>query len=202
VTEAVELTAELLVRSLARRHGRDRLNRTCLAGLEFYGTVDVMTAAYDDVPFSELLHHPAATAERLDAVRALRLRRRDASDLALMRIEQLERDTSVVDFTTRLLAGLVSSGKSDVIRGLLRDALPWVIFLPEVDVDTFVTELVTVTQGAVELGNLAPVAVLLTQWRHSAEVYADPVLLEILTTEPEGDMGPVPAPAAEEPDEE
>lgn len=108
-----------------------------------------------------------------------------------MRIEQLERDTSVVDFTTRLLAGLLSSGKSDVIRGLLRDALPWVIFLPEVDVDTFVTELVTVTRGAVELGNLAPVAVLLTQWRHSAEVYADPVLLEILTTEPEGEMGPV-----------
>jgi len=29
-------------------------------------------------------------------------------------------------------------------------------------------------------------------------VYADPVLLEILTTEPEGDMGPVPAPPDEE----
>jgi hypothetical protein len=165
-----------------------------------------MTAAYDDVPFSELLHHPAATAERLDAVRALRLRRRDAGDLALMRIEQLERDTSVVDFTTRLLAGLVSSEQSDVVRRLLRDALPWVIFLPEVDVDTFVTELVTVSRGAVELGNLAPVAVLLTQWRHSAEVYADPVLLEVLTTEPGGDIGPVPAPPdgepVEEPDEE
>jgi hypothetical protein len=70
-----------------------------------------------------------------------------------MRIEQLERDTSVLDFTARLIAGPVSSEKSDVVRGLLlRDALPWVIFLPEVDFDTFVTELVTVTQGAVELG--------------------------------------------------
>src|ERR1039457_4565850 len=37
-----------------------------------------MTTMYEDVPFSELLHHPAATAKRLDAVRALRLRRRDA----------------------------------------------------------------------------------------------------------------------------
>ena len=156
-----------------------------------------MTAAYEDVPFSQLLHHPAATAERLDGVRALRLRRRDAGDLALMRIEQLERDTSVVDFTTRLLASLVRSEQSDIIPGLLLDALPWVTFLPEVDVDTFVTELVTVAQGAVELGNLAPVAVLLTQWRHSAEVYADPVLLEILTTEPDGDMGPVPVPPDE-----
>src|SRR6266702_3179554 len=159
---------------------------------ELYGTVDVMTAVYEDVPFSELLHHPAATAERLDAVRALRLRRRDAGDLALMRIEQLERDESVVEFTTRLLAGLVRSENVGVIRRLLPDAVPWVTFLPEADFDAFVTELVAVARGAAALGNLAPVSVLLTQWRHSAQVY-DPVLLEILTRETEGDLGPVPA---------
>lgn len=153
-----------------------------------------MTAVYEDVPFSELLHHPAATAERLDAVRALRLRRRDAGDLALMRIEQLERDESVVEFTARLLAGLARSENTEMIRRLLPDALPWVTFLPETDFDAFVTDLVAVTQGAAALGNLAPVAVLLTQWRHSAEIYADPALLEILTSEPEGDLGPVPPP--------
>lgn len=153
-----------------------------------------MTAVYEDVPFSELLHHPAATAERLDAVRALRLRRRDAGDLALMRIEQLERDESVVGFTARLLAGLARSENTEMIRRLLPDALPWVTFLPETDFDAFVTDLVAVTQGAAALGNLAPVAVLLTQWRHSAEIYADPALLEILTSEPEGDLGPVPPP--------
>ena len=157
-----------------------------------------MTATYEDVPFSELLHHPAATAERLDVVRALRLRRRDAGDLALMRIEQLERDESVVDFTARLLAGLVRAENVAVIRKLLPDALPWVTFLPQADFDTFVSELVAVAQGATELGNLAPVAVLLTQWRHTAEVFADPVLLEILTREPEGDLGPVPTPPGTE----
>ena len=71
-------------------------------------------------------------------------------------------------------------------------------FLPEEDFEVFVTELVRVSRGAAELGNLAPVAVLLTQWRHSAEVYADPVLLEILTREPDGDLGPVPAPPENE----
>src|SRR6266705_3925860 len=114
---------------------------------EFYGTVAVMAAVYEDVPVSELLHHPAATAERLDAVRALRLRRRDAGDLALMRIEQLERDESVVEFTTRLLAGLVRSENVGVIRRLLPDAVPWVTFLPEADFDAFVTELVAVARG-------------------------------------------------------
>lgn len=160
--------------------------------------MDVVTALYEDVPFSELLHHPAATAERLDAVRALRLRRRDAGDLALMRIEQLERDESVMEFTTRLLAGLVSSENVGLIRRLLPSAVPWVTFLPEVDFDAFVTELVDVAQGAAALGNLAPLAVCLTQWRHSAEVYADPVLLDILTRESEGDLGPVPPPSPEE----
>jgi len=151
-----------------------------------------MTAAYEDVPFSELLHHPAATAQRLEAVRALRLRRRDAADLALMRIEQLERDESVVEFTVRLLAGLVRSEHVEVIKRLLPDALPWVIFLPQADLDGFVTELVAVAQGASEIGNLAPVAVLLTQWRHSAEVYADPDLLASVATVPEVDLGPKP----------
>jgi hypothetical protein len=117
------------------------------------------------------------------------LRRRDAGDLALIRIEQLERDETVVQFAAHLLASLVRSGNTDVLRGLLPDALPWVTFLPEADFAAFVTELVTVAGGAAALGNLAPVAVLLTQWRHSAEVYADPVLLERLTAEPEGDFG-------------
>ncbi|MFF6908680.1 hypothetical protein ACFY9Q_22440 [Streptomyces sp. NPDC012389] len=36
-------------------------------------------------------------------------------------------------------------------------------------------------RGAVALDNLATIALLLTQWRHSAEVYADPALLAILS---------------------
>lgn len=152
-----------------------------------------MAVAYEDVPFSELLHHPAATAGRLDAIPALRLRRRDADDLALMRVEQLEQDRTVVAFAAHLLAGLVRSGDLDVLRRLLPDALPWVTFLPQPDFETFVAELVAVARGATDLGNLAPIAVLLTQWRHSAEIYSDPALLEILIREPEGDLGPVPA---------
>ena len=103
-----------------------------------------------------------------------------------MRIEQLERDESVVEFTARLLAGLMKSENTEVLRRLLPEAVPWVTFLPPTDFDAFVTELVAVVRGAAALGNLAPVAVLLTRWRHSAEVYADPVLLEIATRKPEG----------------
>jgi hypothetical protein len=153
-----------------------------------------MTATYEDVPFSELLHHPAATTGRLTRVRALRLRRRDAGDLALMRIEQLERDEAVVGFAARLLAGLVRAGNIAAIRQVLTEALPWTAFLPRDDADAFVAELATVAAGAADLDNLAPVAILLTQWRHTAEVHADPALREIITREPEGDLGPAPVP--------
>lgn len=158
--------------------------------VEFHGSVDVMPAAFEDLPFSEFLHRPAAAADRLDVVRALRLRRRGAGDLALMRAEQLDRDGVVVDLTARLLAGLVRTQPPAAVRGVLAEALPWVAFLPEADVDQLLTELVAVAQGAASLANLSPVAVLLTQWRHTAEVYADPVLLELLSREPKGDFGP------------
>ncbi|WP_234353025.1 hypothetical protein [Streptomyces sp. NRRL B-1140] len=90
-----------------------------------------MTTAYEDVPFSELLHHPAATARRLDAVRALRLRRRDAGDLALIRADQLAQDSTVVNFTARLLAGLVRTENTAALRQALPDALPWSVPVPE-----------------------------------------------------------------------
>ncbi|MCZ7435056.1 hypothetical protein O7598_01495 [Micromonospora sp. WMMC241] len=156
-----------------------------------------MGAVYEELPFSEFLHHPAATADRLEKVRALRLRRREAGDLALTRADQLERDAVVVDFTARLLAGMVRTEPLVAVRRVLGEALPWVAFLPDEDVDQLLAELTTVAQGAASLENLSPVAVLLTQWRHTAEVHADPVLLEHVGREPSGDFGPVPAPDAQ-----
>ncbi|MFE6052944.1 hypothetical protein ACFQ6N_19480 [Kitasatospora sp. NPDC056446] len=157
-----------------------------------------MTAAYEDVPFSELLHHPAATTRRLDAVRVLRLRRRDAGDLALMRVDQMERDAEVVDFTSRLLTGLVRSENIEALRQALPEALPWSTFLPAEDIDTLLAELVDTARGAVALDTLAPIALLLGQWKHSAEIHADPALYALLTREPEGDLGSVPPPEAVE----
>ncbi|MEW5538372.1 hypothetical protein AB1339_11980 [Streptomyces cyaneofuscatus] len=65
-------------------------------------------------------------------------------------------------------------------------------------IDTLISELVTTASGAVALDNPAPIALLLTQWRHSAEVYADPALLAILTRDHEDGLGPVPAPGTGE----
>ena len=100
-----------------------------------------------------------------------------------------------VDVTARLLADLIRPGSLGTARQVLVEALPWVTFLPEPDVDQLLSELVTVAQGAASRDDLSPVTVLLIQWRHTAEVYSDPVLLEIISRVPEGDFGPAEPPS-------
>jgi hypothetical protein len=153
-----------------------------------------MSALYEEMPFSEFLHQPAATAARLEAVRAIRLRRRGSDDLALVRADQTDRDATVIDFTSRLLAGLARSGESEAIRRALPEALPWSTFLPEGDRDQMLVELIEVAQGSASLRSLGPIAVLLEQWRHSAEIYADPETYRQVTADPGGDFGPVAKP--------
>ncbi|MDH6135993.1 hypothetical protein P3T37_005412 [Kitasatospora sp. MAA4] len=97
-----------------------------------------------------------------------------------------------MDFIPRLLAGLVRTENIAALRQALPEALPGCTFLPAEDVDTLLSELVDTARGAAALDSLAPIALLLTQWRHTAEIYADPALLAILTREPDGDLGPLP----------
>lgn len=115
-----------------------------------------------------------------------------------MRVDQMEQDATVVDFTARLLAWLVHTGNIETLRQALPEALPWSVFLPADDIESMITELVDTMRGAAALDNLAPIALLLTQWRHSAEIHADPALHAILTRESDGDLGPVPMPRESE----
>jgi len=154
-----------------------------------------MTAApLESVPFSELLRQPVETADRLFRVRAVRLRRRDAADLVLMSADRAEAEAEVLDMTSRLLAG-VARHDPGLVREVLPDALPWVRFLPVADIDAMADELVSTTEAAAAIGNTATVSQLLIEWRHTAEIHADPELYRALTAQPLDDFGPVPRPS-------
>jgi hypothetical protein len=71
------------------------------------------------------------------------------------------------------------------------EAFPWVRFLPESDVRVFVVELAQTLRR----GSAAQVVQVIAEWRHTAEVHADPHLLATLR-QPARDCGPVPAPAS------
>jgi len=159
----------------------------------------VSVSAYDEVPFTELLREPSATAGRLRDTRSLRLRRRDAEDLVLRTAERAAQEDEVVDLSARLLAGLVhDEGGMPVLRRILPQALPWVAFLPEGGADELLEELVATLRAAISIDNLWPVSRLLVEWRHTAEIYADPHLHAEATRQLGEDGGPVRPPEAPE----
>jgi hypothetical protein len=145
------------------------------------------------VPFSELLRQPVETTDRLTRARAVRLRRRDAADLVLMSADRAEAEAEVIDVTSRLLAS-IARRDPDLVREMLPTALPWVRFLPATDIDAMADEFVATTEAAAAIGNTAAVSQLLIEWRHTAEIHADPELHRALTSQPLADFGPVPRP--------
>ncbi|MEO3781455.1 hypothetical protein ABGB16_32660 [Micromonospora sp. B11E3] len=155
-----------------------------------------MSMPLESVPFSELLRQPAETTERLARARAVRLRRRDAADLVLMSADRAEAEGEVVDLTARLLASVVRRDPA-LVREALPTVLPWVRFLPPGDLEQMASEFVDTAEAAAALGNTAAVSQLLTEWRHTAEIHADPDLHRVLAASSAGDFGPVARPAGE-----
>lgn len=148
------------------------------------------------MPFSELLRQPAETTERLNRTRAVRLRRRDQADLVLMSAERADAEGAVIDLTARLLAG-VARRDPGLVREVLPTVLPWVRFLPAADVDAMADEFVGIAEAAASIGNTAAISQFLVEWRHTAEVHADPDLHRALTSQPLLDAGAVPRPTGE-----
>jgi hypothetical protein len=56
-------------------------------------------------------------------------------------------------------------------------------FLPDEEKEHFAVEVVETLEAAKSLGTPTPVIQLITEWRHTAEVWADPHLVEIFTTD-------------------
>ncbi|WP_179118491.1 hypothetical protein [Saccharothrix sp. ALI-22-I] len=75
---------------------------------------------------------------------------------------------------------------------------PWVRHLPEAGREEFVVKLVEAMRSTAELDTNVPVATVIAVWKNTADIYADPELLAILTGPTEGDFGPVPMPVVEE----
>ncbi|MFG1915073.1 hypothetical protein [Micromonospora sp. NPDC048898] len=155
-----------------------------------------MSMPSESVPFSELLRQPVETAERLSRARAVRLRRRDAPDLVLMSADRAAAEGEVVDLTARLLASVVHRDPT-LVREALPTVLPWVRFLPPDDVEQMASEFVATVEAAAAVGNTAAVSQLLTEWRHTAEIHADPDLHRVLAAPSSDDFGPVARPSGE-----
>jgi len=126
----------------------------------------------------------------------MRLSRRDAEDLVLMYADRAEAESQAIDATSRMLAHLARL-HPELITGLLPNVLPWARLLPARDLEEFAVEFVAIAEAAGSIGNPAPLAQLITEWRHAAEVHADPDLYRALTRTDLVDQGLVPVPDAQ-----
>jgi len=154
------------------------------------------------VTFSDLLQRPVETVEKLKSTRrqALRLRRRGSEDdLVLTTVERMSENHQILVLTVRVLRALMGNQdtRSQLLLELLPQVFPWTTFLPADGRAEFAQDLVDVMDASADLRVSAPVLTLIAEWRNTAEIYADPELLAILTSPERGDFGPVPRPNAE-----
>ncbi|TDD56326.1 hypothetical protein E1263_25475 [Kribbella antibiotica] len=152
-----------------------------------------------EVTFSDLLQRPVETVEKLKSTRrqALLVRRRGAEDdLVLTTVAQTSENHQILVLTVRVLRAVMGNPetRSRLVLEMLPQVFPWSAFLPPRARDEFAQELVDMLDASAELRVSAPVLTLITQWRNTAEIYADPELLAILTSPERGDFGPVPRP--------
>lgn len=151
-----------------------------------------MTSA-ESVPFSDLQRHPTQALRRLERARSLRLSRRDAEDLVLMYADRADAEMAVLETTAQLLTAVIRV-QPHLVAQALPTVLPWSRFLPPADAGQLATEFVATVEAAGAIGNLAPLTQLLIEWRHTAEIHADPDLHRALTRDDLGDHGAVPTP--------
>jgi hypothetical protein len=138
------------------------------------------------VAFSDLLNKPKDTLAAMARSGAvlLHLRRRDAEDLVLTTASRREQEHAVVSAATRLIVALMRHTdvpSQDRLLETLPEVFGWARFLPVADQGLFLTELADTLRAVEDLDNLAPVAQLITEWKHTAEIHADPRLAAILT---------------------
>ena len=158
-----------------------------------------MTTLPLETNFSELINKPKDTVARMQGSlrKGLRLHRRDDEDLYLTTAARADEAVQVVDSTTRMFVALMKHdpAASKILTEVFPEAFPWVRFLPEPAVREFLVEFIETARASTDLGTVSPIAQVITEWRHTAEVYADPDLYKALTADHgDGDHGDVPAP--------
>jgi hypothetical protein len=146
-----------------------------------------------EVNFSDLLQRPKDTLANLrSGSRRIRLRRRDDEDLMLTTASRDAQEREVVRAATRVFQYLCTTDL-DAAADLIVHVFPWLRFLPGPAIDDFLHQFLEVLESTADLDTFAPVWQLIMEWKHTAEVHADPDLLTRLRQDG-ADHGPVPAP--------
>lgn len=97
----------------------------------------------------------------------------------------------------RALRNALAHLPHEVAVEVLTEEFPWLGLLPEADLPQFVTDFVTAARISADLGEWSVLAQTIREWKATAAVYTDPVLVRELSEPLSEDHGPVPGPGSE-----
>ncbi|MFC9965377.1 hypothetical protein ACFVH4_14165 [Nocardia ignorata] len=146
-----------------------------------------------EVQWSELQRDPKQVA-RLADEGDVRVRRRDGAALLLTREDRANGQSEGAIAAARALRNVLMHLPPDIAAAALMDEFPWVDLLPTSEKALFVKEFARSFQASAELGEWSLVHRTVHDWRNTANIYADPRLVEQLTEPIDTDFGPVPEP--------
>ncbi|MFH7595832.1 prevent-host-death family protein [Streptomyces racemochromogenes] len=148
------------------------------------------------ISFSELSKNSKRVAETLDRAKRLHVTRRDGEDMYLTTAGHDQQREETADITARLFAALMTtdSGARAIVLAL-PSVFPWVRHLAADEMRQFVEELTHAAQDIAELDVHANLHRVITEWRATARILADPELAARLTSPlPDEDHGELVAP--------
>lgn len=129
--------------------------------------------------FSTLLRNPKSVTADL-AFDDVVIDRRDGADFIMRPLARDQQERRVIEQMGNLLHHV---DRENLVKALNHPSgpYPWIRFLPEGDRALFAQEVVEVLVASADLGRFAALEFVIEQWRHTAEVWADPELAASLS---------------------
>ena len=144
--------------------------------------------------WSELQRDPKGVAALADSG-DVRVRRRDGAALLLTREDRVSAAEEGAVAAARALRNIFTHMPIELVVEYLGEEFPWIGLLPEDERPQFAADFVKATRISAELGQWSVFAQTVREWKATAAVYADPVLVRQLSEVLTDDHGPVPGPA-------
>jgi len=145
-------------------------------------------------PWTKFLRDPKLVTAELEQGDVV-LHRRDEPDLQLTVAERAAERAEGVEMASSLLQVVASDARSkSKLRRALGDRFAWIKIMPQKPQAQFMDEFIQCAQAAGQIGDLAPLAQLLHEWKATAAIYADPYLARRLKGPFPGDGGQIPRP--------
>lgn len=150
--------------------------------------------AMTEVSYSAFLRGPGEVLPALDHGDVL-LDRRDGEPLVLSRARRYRSGLQGVALTARIIRNLVKE-HTELAESLLEAELPWIRWMPRSEQIDCVSEILANLAAGADTGTFEPFARSLSEWEHTAEVWADPDLAKRLSAEFRGDGDEITRPKA------